>query len=298
VRGYDGPRQTILVVDDDHVHRDLVCELLEPLGFQRHDGRKWRTCSPRERAPAEPDPARYLDADMDGWTVARRLRQMPRERPAIIMLSAIAMEEERAAEPDQLYDDYMIKRSTCVRCWRNFTPCSTSNGPRETRSLRARRRRPAPRPNPRTRCHHGADPARPRFGHFRGISRDARRDRGRLPDHATSVAELRAIAKLLQSEPVPDGSSRRSGGPMRPREPGDIVARVDDSPVRDRSLAGHPSPAENPVLCLNRQPRGCRRKPMDGGSPIAVEGSAQGAQPSPEIRRQRFTPGVILNGRY
>jgi CheY-like chemotaxis protein len=46
---------------------------------------------------------------MDGWTVARLLLQSKRERPAIIMLSAITMEKEREFEPDRLYDDYMIK---------------------------------------------------------------------------------------------------------------------------------------------------------------------------------------------
>jgi CheY-like chemotaxis protein len=33
VRGYAGPRQTIMITDDDPVHRGLICELLEPLGF-------------------------------------------------------------------------------------------------------------------------------------------------------------------------------------------------------------------------------------------------------------------------
>jgi hypothetical protein len=47
--------------------------------------------------------------DMDGWAVARLLRKSKRERPAIIMLSAITMEKEREFEPDRVYDDYMIK---------------------------------------------------------------------------------------------------------------------------------------------------------------------------------------------
>src|SRR5205085_783369 len=33
VRGYVGPPQTVLIVDDDRVQRELVRELLEPLGF-------------------------------------------------------------------------------------------------------------------------------------------------------------------------------------------------------------------------------------------------------------------------
>ena len=33
VRGYGGPRQTVLVVDDNEVQRELIRDLLEPLGF-------------------------------------------------------------------------------------------------------------------------------------------------------------------------------------------------------------------------------------------------------------------------
>jgi signal transduction histidine kinase/CheY-like chemotaxis protein len=110
VRGYDGPRQAILVVDDDQVHRDLVRELLEPLGFDVFTAANGAACL------ALVDECRpnlvLLDIsmpDMDGWTVARRLREAMRERPAIIMLSAITLEKERQFEPDRVYDDYMIK---------------------------------------------------------------------------------------------------------------------------------------------------------------------------------------------
>jgi signal transduction histidine kinase/CheY-like chemotaxis protein len=110
VRGYEGPRQTILVVDDDQIHRDLVRELLEPLGFDVFTAANGAACL------ALADECRpnlvLLDVsmpDMDGWTVARRLRESRRERPAIIMLSAITLEKERQFEPDRVYDDYMIK---------------------------------------------------------------------------------------------------------------------------------------------------------------------------------------------
>ena len=33
VRGYAGPRQTIMVVDDNEVQRELIRDLLTPLGF-------------------------------------------------------------------------------------------------------------------------------------------------------------------------------------------------------------------------------------------------------------------------
>jgi CheY-like chemotaxis protein len=194
VRGYDGPRQTILVVDDDQVHRDLVCELLEPLGFNVMTAANGTTCLAlvNERRPN----LILLDIsmpDIDGWTVARQLRQMPRERPAIIMLSAIAMEEERAAEPDQLYDDYMIKPIDLRQLLEKFhTLLDIEWTTREEAVVHA----PAP-----------AAPAKVlaldaiqalirlgQIGHFRGISATLDEIEAGSPDHAASVAELRAIA--------------------------------------------------------------------------------------------------------
>ena len=110
VRGYEGPRQTILVVDDDPVHRDVVQELLEPLGFNVFTAENGAACLAAATA-CNPNLI-LLDVsmpDMAGWTVARLLRQSKRERPAIIMLSAITLEKERLLEPDRAFDDYMIK---------------------------------------------------------------------------------------------------------------------------------------------------------------------------------------------
>ena len=80
VRGYSGPRQTILITDDDPVHRGLVCELLEPLGFNvitAPDGVACLALVDEHRPNLV-----LLDVSMprlNGWMVARRLRQMPRE---------------------------------------------------------------------------------------------------------------------------------------------------------------------------------------------------------------------------
>ncbi len=110
VRGYAGPRQTIMVTDDDPIHRRLVCELLEPLGFNvitAPDGASCLALADEQRPNLV-----LLDVSMpgmDGWTVARRLRRMPRERPAIIILSALAMDHERLPDCDDLHDAYLTK---------------------------------------------------------------------------------------------------------------------------------------------------------------------------------------------
>ena len=82
------PRQTILVVDDDQVHRDLVCELLEPLGFNVMTAANGAACLALvDGAPAQPDPARYFHAGhrrMDGGApVAADAARAPRHHHAV-----------------------------------------------------------------------------------------------------------------------------------------------------------------------------------------------------------------------
>jgi CheY-like chemotaxis protein len=46
--------------------------------------------------------------EMDGWQVAQRLRAGP-DRPAILMLSANAIEASRISDAERLHDDYLMK---------------------------------------------------------------------------------------------------------------------------------------------------------------------------------------------
>ena len=110
VRGYVGPRQTILVVDDNEIQRELVRELLMPLGFDiltASNGKECLTLADRHKPNLI-----LLDIampEMDGWEVARRLRQTSRERAAIVILSANAIDPSRLLEGERLHDDYVMK---------------------------------------------------------------------------------------------------------------------------------------------------------------------------------------------
>ena len=108
VVGLAGARRTLMVVDDDPTHRGLISDMLSPLGFvvlEAPDGfaclEMLKQCQPE---------LFLLDVsmpDMDGWEVARRLKQKGNRSP-IIMVSADAREgneEERA----RLVDDYIVK---------------------------------------------------------------------------------------------------------------------------------------------------------------------------------------------
>jgi CheY-like chemotaxis protein len=110
VRGYAGPRQTILVVDDNDIQRDLVRELLLPLGFEILTASTGRECLMlAERSKPNLILLDIAMPEMDGWQVAQRLRRSSRERAAIIILSANAIDPRRVSDTERLYDDYLMK---------------------------------------------------------------------------------------------------------------------------------------------------------------------------------------------
>jgi CheY-like chemotaxis protein len=110
VRGYVGPRQTVLIADDDPIQRDLLCELLLPLGFEvfvADGGAECLALADQHRPNLI-----LLDVsmpEMDGWEIARRLRLTGRERTAIVMLSALAPDQAQEIEPERLHDGYLMK---------------------------------------------------------------------------------------------------------------------------------------------------------------------------------------------
>ncbi len=75
VRGYLGPRRTILLADDDSAHLELIRDLLTPLGFIVVLAPNGRSCL--EMALLHQPDLVLLDIsmpDMTGWEVAKELR--------------------------------------------------------------------------------------------------------------------------------------------------------------------------------------------------------------------------------
>jgi signal transduction histidine kinase/CheY-like chemotaxis protein len=110
VRGYAGPRQTVLVVDDNEVQRDLVHDMLAPLGFAVVSAASGKECL--QLAEQINPNLILLDIampEMDGWEVAQRLRRQPGKRGAILMLSANAIDPHHMLEAERLYDDTLMK---------------------------------------------------------------------------------------------------------------------------------------------------------------------------------------------
>ncbi|MBH0238611.1 hybrid sensor histidine kinase/response regulator [Methylobrevis albus] len=110
VYGYKGPRCTVMVVDDDQSHRDLMCEILGPLGFVVLTARDGAECLALAEN-ARPD-LFVLDIQMpgmDGWALARALRAAGHASAAIVMMSANLGERQPPPAEDDVHDDSIPK---------------------------------------------------------------------------------------------------------------------------------------------------------------------------------------------
>ncbi|MGE0387351.1 MAG: ATP-binding protein [Gammaproteobacteria bacterium] len=107
IRGYLGPRRTIAVTDDEASHRALLCDLLEPLGFEVLCAADADECLRIAREQAVD--LFLLDVNLpgaDGWALARELRSTEQSDRPIVMVSADAQETRRAAD---VHDDFVVK---------------------------------------------------------------------------------------------------------------------------------------------------------------------------------------------
>lgn len=119
IYGYRGRTRTIMVVDDEAPHRQLIRATLEPLGFQLIDINNSLTVIEQVTRANEKDAAPdliLLDVSMpglNGWQLAEQLRAVGYRSP-IIMVSADASEGRNhhlATHDDKppLHDAYVVK---------------------------------------------------------------------------------------------------------------------------------------------------------------------------------------------
>ncbi|TBW33006.1 response regulator [Siculibacillus lacustris] len=110
IHGYEGPRRTVMVVDDNAVHRDLVREVLAPIGFTVLEAEDGPSCLALA-AEIRPD-LFLLDISMpgmDGWDLARRLRAEGFATTRIVILSANVGESRPPDTEIALHDDLLAK---------------------------------------------------------------------------------------------------------------------------------------------------------------------------------------------
>ncbi|MEN3374121.1 ATP-binding protein [Dechloromonas sp. ZS-1] len=108
--GYQGPRRRILIVDNEKVDRDLLQNVLAPLGFiveQAASGEDCLTIAPRF-APH----LIFMDLGIpgiDGWETIRRLRRMPLPDTRIAILSANAFDKNLENDVGIAPEDFIVK---------------------------------------------------------------------------------------------------------------------------------------------------------------------------------------------
>jgi CheY-like chemotaxis protein len=110
IRGYAGPRRTILVVDDDVDHRELMREILVPLGFTLMTAPDGATCLDLvERCQPDLFLLDLAMPGMNGWELAGRLRTAGHTQAVIVMMSANVHEISPLRGADAPHDDMVPK---------------------------------------------------------------------------------------------------------------------------------------------------------------------------------------------
>ncbi len=108
VTGYKGEKKTILVVDDNKDHRQLIIDLLVPLGFKVKQAENTELGLAQSTEDVD---LVLLDVRLgheSGWDVAKVLRQKERRLP-VVMVSANARGFYNNIPEQRLHDDYLEK---------------------------------------------------------------------------------------------------------------------------------------------------------------------------------------------
>jgi signal transduction histidine kinase/purine-cytosine permease-like protein len=113
--GYAGPRRRVLVVDNEETDRDLLTQLLQPLGFELRTAASGHDCLDLLAAGYPPDVI-LMDLAMpgiDGWETIRRLRDLlknnPKPMPHIAIVSANAFDRGLDNDVGIPSEDFIVK---------------------------------------------------------------------------------------------------------------------------------------------------------------------------------------------
>ncbi|QBE63162.1 hybrid sensor histidine kinase/response regulator [Pseudoduganella lutea] len=108
--GYAGARRRILVVDNEQVDRELLVNILAPLGFETAQAQSGHECLERYRAWA-PDLI-LMDLAMpgiDGWEASRIIRHEHRSPVPILIVSANAYDKALDNPAGIATEDFIVK---------------------------------------------------------------------------------------------------------------------------------------------------------------------------------------------
>jgi len=108
--GYLGPRRRVLVVDNEEVERELLVNLLQPLGFALHTVASGHACL--AWLAANPVDAVLMDLAMpgiDGWATVRAIRAQGLSAAPIAIVSGNAFDKGLDNDVGISIDDFILK---------------------------------------------------------------------------------------------------------------------------------------------------------------------------------------------
>ncbi|MDM0012507.1 ATP-binding protein [Variovorax sp. J22P168] len=110
-RGYEGRRRRLLVVDNEEADRELLAQVLAPLGFELRSAASGHDALDLIAAGWLPD-AMFVDLAMpgiDGWETIRRARALGMGRTAVAIVSANAFDKRLDNDVGITPDDFFVK---------------------------------------------------------------------------------------------------------------------------------------------------------------------------------------------
>jgi CheY-like chemotaxis protein/anti-sigma regulatory factor (Ser/Thr protein kinase) len=110
--GYEGPRRSVLVVDNEEADRQLLLQWLQPLGFEVALATHGEEALHLLQAGLRPDVI-FMDLAMpgiDGWEALRRLRALALQpQPAVAVVSANAFDQGLDNDLGLPAEDFLVK---------------------------------------------------------------------------------------------------------------------------------------------------------------------------------------------
>jgi signal transduction histidine kinase/purine-cytosine permease-like protein/FixJ family two-component response regulator len=110
-RGYEGVRRKLLVVDNEEPDRELLVQLLEPMGFELRTAASGHDCMDLLATGYRPDVI-FMDLAMpgiDGWETLRRVRASGHEDIHLAIVSANAFDKGAENDAGILPEDFILK---------------------------------------------------------------------------------------------------------------------------------------------------------------------------------------------
>ncbi|MES2192712.1 MAG: ATP-binding protein [Pseudomonadota bacterium] len=110
-RGHAGERRKLLVVDNEEPDRELLVQLLEPMGFELRTAASGHDCLDLLAAGYQPDVI-FMDLAMpgiDGWETLRRLRSGGHDNIHLAIVSANAFDKGLENDVGIRPEDFIVK---------------------------------------------------------------------------------------------------------------------------------------------------------------------------------------------